>query len=58
MLSNVFLVLSYEIFAENAISSEDFDQKELPNKRGNLKSSYAEVPTYHSNDSESEGKIM
>ena len=34
------------------------DQKELPNKRGNLKSSYAEVPTYHSNDSESEGKIM
>ena len=33
-------------------------QKELPNKRGNLKSSYAEVPTYHSNDSESEGKIM
>ena len=34
------------------------DQKELPNKRGNLKSSYAEVPAYHSNDSESEGKIM
>ena len=34
------------------------DQKELPNKRGNLKSSCAEVPTYHSNDTESEGKIM
>ena len=35
-------------------------QKELPNKRGNLKSSCAEVttPTYHSNATESEGKIM